>query len=253
MSNIKLEQVNIGAIIKFENKDKVMLVSSIDYDGIGAKLLIVGYYEIEDRTTCDISKTYHVDNIILPDNRMKIYDKYFDISFKSSEDIDDINSTVELIGFVDKSVLIDLVDKKYRMEYDQRMKFLEEYTPNNFYIPIPGEVYNFPYVGKPWIFIVSKIEKNPESMTVIDVKGFDYNHDLGLFIYRSLPLARWWWKSSKTKIKDRVIYNIPDPEYLLSFNYSPYTGSKSFRLNGIPNILPQDLIDKINDIIKSNE
>ena len=252
MSNIKLEQVNIGAIIKFENNDKVMLVNSIDYDDIGVKLRIVGYYEIEDRTTCDISKTYHIDNIILPDNQTKVYDKYFDMSFKSFEDIDDINTTVELVGFVDKSVLVDLIDKEYRIEYDQRLKFLEEYKSDNFYIPTPGEVYNFPYVGKPWIFIVSKVEKSLASMTVIDVKGFDYDHDTGLFIYRSLPLARWWWKSSKTKIKDRVIYNIPDPEYLSSFNYSPYTGPKSFRLNGIPNILPQDLVDKINDIISTN-
>ena len=252
MSNIKLSQVNIGAIIKFENKDGAMLVNSIDYDSIGCKILIAGYYEIEDRTTCDVSKTYHIDNIILPDNQMKVYDKYFDISYKSSEDIDDMNSTVELVGFVDKSVLVDIVNKKYKIEYDQRMKFLEEY-PDDYYIPIPGEVYNFPYVGKPWIFIVSKVEKNLASMTVIDVKGFDYDHDTGLFIYRSLPLTRWWWKSSKTKIKDRVIYTIPDPEYLLSFSYSPYTGSKSFRLNGIPSILPQDLIDKINNMIDHKE
>ena len=244
--DIELKQVNIGSIVKFKDEDRAILVNNFDYNEFTKNLTLIGYYEAKNDHLYDKLKLYHVDNIILPNGEKEVYNKDFDLSFNVFKGAN-VNN-VELLGFVDKSVLVDIINKEYKIEFEKRDRFIKEFIHRNcLYTPKIGEVYNLPRVGAHWIFIVTKVENGPSNINK-EVSGFEYNYDSGLFDYKSLPLTIFQY----IDIKDRLIYTIPNAEYLSSFNYSPYTRAKSFKLNGEPSILPKDLVDKINNIISTD-
>ena len=234
MLSLKVDQINVGCIIGYKPSNSTedytkLLVTNLWYNEKFECYGFMGYYLVPKGVAKDefcIKKSLIKDCEFSDDIYVGLNIKG---GFTEKEDVEIVS-----LGYVDYNVLIELfnfIDNYDKMTLSEEDRKKIKYS----HIPNVGEVYSFPNNYYNDIFIVTKV-----NVCALNVIGYQYDHFSDVFELVSLPLSVF----QIDDIKDMVIATIKDAEKLNLLVDN--TIVVSFRLNGYPSLLPNDVICAIN-------
>ena len=232
----KFDEINVGAVVEYKGKNTekgVMLIVGVFYDEDINDFTFTGF---STRAIPNATKAgeyvLHIPSVDKDNNfTLNIYDKVEEIS-KGYED-----EIIRIIGYLDYTKLVEAIAcitnmRNYNITNDV------EFT----LFPKIGEVYSI--FDNDIFIVVEPTNFSDNRLNVVHGYFYERTSKTHLFEPVDISLAKFQDKNNNVKLID----TLPNPECLVLF----YNNCTSFRYNPYPSIRPQDIVDKINDVIKSN-